>query len=171
MQPLPPSRNLLIREVAEADYAALADIYNHYIANSIATFEEQPITAEDMGARIKPVVDTNLPWLVGESSDGIAGYAYAAPWKPRSAYRHSVEISVYLDPQHTGAGLGTGLYQSLFAALRQREIHSVAGGIALPNPACVALHEKFGMRKVAHFKEVGFKFNRWIDVAYWQRLL
>lgn len=101
----------------------------------------------------------------------VIGYAYASKWKGRCAYRFAVETSVYVDSSARGAGVGTVLYEALFAALRGRGIHAAIGGIALPNEASIALHERFGMKKVAHFEQVGFKFGRWIDVGYWQRLL
>lgn len=101
----------------------------------------------------------------------VIGYAYASKWKGRCAYRFAVETSVYVDSSARGAGVGTVLYEALFAALGGRGIHAAIGGIALPNEASIALHERFGMKKVAHFEQVGFKFDRWIDVGYWQRLL
>jgi len=99
------------------------------------------------------------------------GNAYARPWRPRAAYRHSAESSIYLAPGATGRGLGTLLYQALIADLRQRGRHCVIGGVALPNATSVALHEKLGFAKVAEFKQVGFKLGRWVDVAYWELML
>jgi phosphinothricin acetyltransferase len=163
--------DLSIRMAAAVDAAAVARIYNHYVAASCATFETEAVSAQDMAARIAGVVAAGLPWLVAETPDGLAGYAYAAPWKARSAYRHSAEISVYLDPARTGQGIGQRLYTALIDALRSLPIHTVIGGVALPNPACVALHERLGFRKVAQFEQVGHKHDRWIDVAYWQLLL
>ncbi len=161
-----------MRPADAADAAAISRIYNHYILNSVATFEEEVVTAEELGRRIDAIRSAELPWLVAvDSTAGLVGYAYAAPWKPRSAYRYSVEITVYLAPECSGRGLGTLLYDVLFAGLKERGIHAAMGGIALPNPASVALHEKFGMKQVALFKEQGFKFGRWVDVGYWQRLL
>jgi L-amino acid N-acyltransferase YncA len=101
----------------------------------------------------------------------VVGYAYASKWKSRSAYRYAVESTVYLDPRFTGQGIGRHLYGSLIAELRQRSLHAVIGGIALPNPASIALHERMGFVKVAHFKEIGWKFNQWIDVGYWELIL
>jgi L-amino acid N-acyltransferase YncA len=135
------------------------------------TFDEQPVTVQEMARRVEEVQAASLPWLVAEQDNRVVGYAYAAPWKRRAAYRFSVEITVYLDPNHLGRRLGTRLYNELFAILRKTQAHAVIGGIALPNDASVALHEKFGMRKVAVFEEVGFKFNRWIDVGYWESTL
>jgi phosphinothricin acetyltransferase len=169
-----PSRSheeITIRAAAPSDAAVIVEIYNHYIAATVATFEEAPVSAAEMARRIEEVQALSLPWLVAEEEGQIVGYAYASKWKVRSSYRFSVAITVYGAPGHTGRGIGSQLYGQLFPLLRDRNIHAVIGGIALPNDASVALHEKFGLRKVAHFSEVGFKFNRWIDVGYWQRTL
>jgi len=162
-----------IRAATPADAAAVAAIYNHYVAETIVTFEEEPVPAAEMARRIEEIQAASFPWLVAaeEGAPGILGYAYAAPWKRRSAYRHSAEITVYLAPGRTGRGLGSKLYGALLPMLRPLGIHALIGGIALPNPASIALHEKFGLRKVAHFQAVGFKLGRWIDVGYWQRIL
>lgn len=161
-------KTVVIRPIGSGDCERLAEIYNHYILNTIVTFEEETVTGHDMVERVEEITSASLPWLVAEDSTGVVGYAYSSKWKGRCAYRFAVESTVYLDPPATGRGLGTRLYDALFAILRQQSIHVVIGGIALPNSASVALHEKFGLRKVAHFKEVGFKFNQWIDVGYWQ---
>ena len=108
------------------------------------------------------------PWLVAEEGGAVVGYAYAHPWRPRSGYRYAVESTVYLDPAHIGRGLGTALYQVLIDMLQQRHVHCALAGISISNTASIALHEKLGFRKVAHFRENGFKFGRWIDVGYWQ---
>ena len=159
----------MIRDAAAGDAAAIARIYNHYVLTAIATFEEEPVCAEEMEGRLREVAESRLPWLVAEREGSIVGYAYASKWKGRCGYRFSAETSVYLDPQAGGKGIGTELYERLFAILEGMGLHAAIGGIALPNPGSVTLHEKLGMEKVAHFKEVGFKFGRWIDVGYWQR--
>jgi phosphinothricin acetyltransferase len=162
---------LAIREATEADAPAIAALYNPYVAETTITFEEVAVSAEQMATRVRDVQQAGLPWLVLEEGGALRGYAYATRWKPRSAYRFSVESSVYLATGHTGRGHGRRLYGALFEALRARGVHAVIGGIALPNPASVALHERMGMAPVAQFREVGFKFGRWIDVGYWERLL
>ena len=121
-----------------------------------------------MVQRIKQIEALGLPWLVAMDGDQLLGYAYATTWKARIAYRFSVEITVYLAQQLTAKGVGTLLYQALFNALETKDVHAVVACIALPNPHSVALHEKFGMRKVGHFNQVGHKFDRWLDVGYWQ---
>jgi len=161
----------MIRPALPADAKAIARIYNDYILNTVITFEEQVVTPHAIATRIDEVYAASLPWLVAESSGRIVGYTYASRWKDRSAYRYSVESTVYLDPAARGVGFGSRLYATLVAGLRQQKVHAVIGGIALPNEASTRLHEKFGFRKVAHFKEVGYKFEAWVDVGYWQLFL
>jgi len=159
----------VIREATAADAAAIAGIYNHYVTDTIVTFEEEPVTAEEIALRITRVRGTSLPWLVAESGGQVVGYAYASPWATRVGYRFTVEITVYVHCDHGGKGLGSALYGALLPMLEAGGIHSVIGGIALPNEGSVALHEKFGLRKVAHYDEVGIKFGQWIAVG-WQRI-
>jgi phosphinothricin acetyltransferase len=109
--------------------------------------------------------------LVAETEQGVAGYAYATPWRARAAYEASVESTVYVDTGARGRGVGRALYDALFEQVAGLNKHVVIAGISLPNPASVALHERMGMHKVAHFEQVGRKFDRWIDVGYWQRQL
>lgn len=163
--------DLSIRAATAADAAAVARIYNHYVDGSCATFETAAVSASAMVARMAERAEASLPWLVAVAPDGVAGYACASPWKSRSAYRYSVETSVYLDLGCTGRGVGRRLYGALVEAVRARGMHAAIGGIALPNAASVALHERLGFRKVAHFEQVGYKLGRWIDVGYWQLLL
>jgi phosphinothricin acetyltransferase len=161
----------LIRAATPADAAAIARIYNHYVEHSVVTFEEAAVGADEMARRLRTVFDAGLPWLVAELDGAVAGYAYADKWKMRSAYRHSVESTVYLAPQKTGGGLGSSLYRALLDTLRTARVHAVIGGIALPNDASIALHERLGFVKIGQFDQVGRKFDRWIDVGYWQLLL
>jgi L-amino acid N-acyltransferase YncA len=160
----------MIRAATTADAAAICAIYNHYVLNTTITFEESAIPPAEMESRIDETLPS-LPWLVWEQSDAMCGYAYASKWKGRCAYRHSAEVTVYLDPESTGQRIGTHLYTALLADLRARNFHTAIGGIAQPNAASVALHERLGFRKVAHFEQVGWKFGRWVDVGYWQLLL
>lgn len=161
----------MIRQAADTDAEAIARIYNHYILHTTITFEEQPIAPSEMAGRIAAATAASLPWLVAEEEGGILGYAYASQWKGRCAYRFSVETTIYLAPHCLGKGLGTGLYQLLLEQLKELGLHVAIGGIALPNAASCALHEKLGFRKVAEFAEVGFKFGKWLDVGYWQLTL
>ncbi len=158
----------MIRAVKYDDAESIATIYNYYIINSTATFEEVPVSAEEIRLRIDKTRDFGLPWLISEEDEGINGYAYAGRWNLRSAYRFSAETSVYTSHNTVIKGLGTQLYKALFAELHKIDIKTVIGILAVPNDASVSLHEKFGMKKVAHLEKVGFKFDRFIDVGFWQ---
>ncbi len=160
----------MVRSATTEDAARICEIYNHYILHSTITFEEQPVSPDEMKQRIAEVL-TGLPWLVWVEDQVVQGFAYASKWKGRCAYRYSVESTAYLADGSTGRGIGTRLYEALFTALRQSKMHVVMGGIALPNDASIAMHEKLGFEKVAHFREVGCKFGKWIDVGYWQLFL
>jgi phosphinothricin acetyltransferase len=159
-----------IRDAIPSDAEVICAIYNHHVRNTIVTFEEVEISAQEMQGRIASVTSI-LPWLVIERDANVVGYAYATKHRERSAYRFAVETTVYVAEQSYRQGLGTMLYGALLERLRKLPVHTALGGIALPNPASVAVHEKCGFTKVAHFLEVGFKFGRWIDVGYWQVLL
>lgn len=160
----------MIRNVTQNDVPALCKIYNHYVTETVITFEEVPITHEEMSRRVDSVT-SRFPWLVFEQQGEVVGFAYAAQWKERSAFRYSAESSVYVSHEAVGQGIGTPLYEALISKLRASEVHSVIGGIALPNPHSVKLHEKLGFEKIGHFHEVGRKFDQWVDVGYWELML
>ena len=167
----PTDDDVVIRAATTADAEAVARIYNHYVTDTIVTFEEEPVLAPEMVTRISEAQAASLPWLIAERNGEIVGYAHASKWKGRCAYRFSAEVTVYVDPVHPRRGFGSQLYVALLPMLEGLGVHAAMGGIALPNEASVALHEKFGFRKVAHFEQVGFKFGQWIDVGYWERIL
>jgi phosphinothricin acetyltransferase len=160
----------MIRPCTAADGAAICEIYNHYVRETVVTFEEAPVSVPEMAQRIGDVT-ARFPWLVAEDGKAIVGYAYATPWKPRSAYRLSVESTVYVAPGERSRGVGTALYRELLEALRELGVHCAVGGIALPNAASIALHEKLGFKKIGQFVEIGRKFDRWVDVGYWELIL
>jgi L-amino acid N-acyltransferase YncA len=159
----------IIRPVTVDDAVEIATIYNDYIANTVITFEEQAVLPAEIARRVAEVESTSLPWLVAFNEGQVLGYTYATPWKSRSGYRFAVEVTVYVAKEHPRRGIGSRLYEHLLPDLQARGLHAVIGGIALPNPASIALHERFGFSKVAQFHEVGFKLGRWVDVGYWQR--
>lgn len=168
--PMPNSASP-IRLASAADASAIVAIYNHYVLNSTISFEEQAVSAAQMQERIADVLDKGLPWLVLEIDGALLGYAYATPWLARNAYRFSVETTVYLEPNQTRRGLGRQLYEELLTRLTAHGCHLALGGIALPNPGSIGLHEALGFRQVACFNQVGYKFGQWVDVGYWQKIL
>lgn len=166
----------MLRPVHLDDAEKLVDIYNYYVANTVISFEENEVSIKEMQSRIRQSEQNENIWLVLETqrSDGsssIEGYAYCSPWKSRAAYRFSYEVTIYLAPTAHGKGYGAILYKGLFEDIKTRPIKVLMASIALPNDASIALHEKMGMTKVAHFDKVGFKFDRWVDVGYWQMTL
>ena len=158
----------MIRKIETKDFEAVAEIYNYYILNTVVTFEETEVDSDEIGKRVRKVNDLGFPWLVAVDNECVVGYAYATKWNERSAYKHSCEVTVYLKENCRSKGWGTKLYSDLFAHLPLENSHAVLAGITLPNSLSVALHEKYGMQKVAHFSEVGYKFGQWLDVGYWQ---
>lgn len=159
-----------LRAATSADAAGVVSVYNHFVLRSLATFEESELSAIEMATRIADVQASGLPWLVAiDDPNTVVGYAYASPWQSRVGYRFTVEVSVYVAPDQTNRGLGSSLYVRLFETLKnETDVEVVIGGIALPNAASVALHERMGMRQVAQFERVGVKQGQWLDVGYWQ---
>lgn len=163
--------NPIVRDVQASDIPTLTQIYNHYIAETIITFDTQAFSHDDMAARIAEVQGQGYPFLVLQREQEVVGYAYAIRWKARHAYRFAVEATIYLAPEQIGQGLGRTLYAVLFVRLQSLKVHTILSCLTLPNPASVALHETLGMQQVAHFKEVGYKLGQWLDVGYWQIVL
>lgn len=161
----------MMRAATSRDVEAIAAIYNFYVANTTVTFEETELPAAEIAARIEAVNNAGYPWLVFERDGAVLGYAYAGRFATRSAYRLTAEGTVYVAPDARGAGIGTELYKELIERLRAQGAHCVLGIIALPNEPSVRLHERLGFVKVADLKEIGRKFERWVDVGYWQLFL
>jgi L-amino acid N-acyltransferase YncA len=160
----------MTRKAVTEDARAISSIYNHYVLNTVVTFEEEAVTEQEMGQRMQQVMES-YPWLVFEEGGEVVGYGYAGRWKERAAYRHSVETSIYLKPGFERRGIGTNLFGALIEALRQMDINAVIGGVALPNEASIRLHESLGFEKIGQFRQVGLKFGKWVDVGYWELLL
>ncbi|MET9380111.1 N-acetyltransferase family protein [Streptomyces sp. NPDC002928] len=167
-----------VRPGVEADLEALADLYNHYVRETPITFDTATFTPEE-----------RRPWLLSHPEDGphrlmvateadprgnsqeILGYATSSPYRPKAAYSTSVEVTVYVAPHAGGRGIGTLLYKALFEALAGEDLHRAYAGIAQPNEASVRLHERFGFRYVGTYREVGRKFGRYWDVAWYEKEL
>jgi len=152
----------MIRLAKSGDAKAVADIYNYYISNTNITFEESLVSVEKMQERIEYGLQ-NKRWFVFEDEGKVVGFAYAGAWRQRSAYKYTVESSVYLDIGAKGKGIGTKLQKHLMRKLKEQGVHVIIAGIAIPNEQSVYMHEKLGFKKVAHFEEVGTKFDRRID--------
>lgn len=159
---------LIVREAQDSDVPAILEIYNPYITRTAVSFEEEPVTEPEIRRRIEEVQSYALPWLCAELDGRLAGYAYATRWRERSAYRFTAETTIYLAEGFLGRGIGNRLYSALLDRVHAAGMHQVMAVITLPNPASVRLHEKLGYVKVAHFSQVGYKFDRWLDVGYWQ---
>ncbi|GAA3626996.1 GNAT family N-acetyltransferase [Streptomyces chitinivorans] len=163
-----------VRAGEEGDLPDLTDIYNHYVRETPVTFDTEPLTAE-----------ARRPWLLSHPKDGphrllvaldaesnrLLGYATSSPFRPRPAYSTSVEVSVYLAPDVCGRGVGTLLYEHLFDAIGGEDVHRAYAGIAQPNEASVRLHARFGFRHIGTYGEVGRKFGRYWDVAWYEKPL
>ncbi|ELR20745.1 acetyltransferase [Acanthamoeba castellanii str. Neff] len=162
-----------VRDSTEGDVEAVLRIYAHYVLHSAATFEETVPPLEEMHRRRKDVLASGLPYLVAEVDGVVCGYAYAGQYrKERTAYRYTVEDSIYLDPERTGLGLGKLLLRALIEAcekLGRKQMLAVIGDSN--NAASIGLHQSFGFRKVGTLERAGIKFGEWKDVVFMQRAL
>ncbi|MBA8977823.1 GNAT family N-acetyltransferase [Streptomyces sp. SID7804] len=163
-----------VRPGTEGDLVALTDLYNHYVRETAITFDTVPFTPEE-----------RRPWLLSHPEDGpyrlmvatgagpqrILGYATSSPFRAKPAYATSVETTVYVAPDVGRRGIGTLLYEALFEALAGEGLHRAYAGVAQPNDASTRLHERFGFRHVGTYREVGRKFGRWWDVAWYEKEL
>lgn len=156
-----------VRTATEADACACAAIYAPYVTDSAVSFEEEPPDADEMARRIAAAHD----WVVLENEDRVVGYAYAAVFHPRAAYRWACEVSVYLERGFEGRGGGRALYGVLLPRLRDRGFRVAIGGMTLPNPGSEALHRAFGFSLVGVYRRIGWKFGAWHDVAWTQLML
>ncbi|MDR1444398.1 MAG: GNAT family N-acetyltransferase [Treponema sp.] len=160
----------ILRPVVLEDAPGIAEIYNHYIKNTVITFEEEPVDPGAMAERIQEII-SRYPWFVWEEAGELAGYAYAHAWNQRAAYRFTAEDSIYLKPGWERRGIGRRLLERLIEELRRRKIHVLMSAITVPNPASAGLHESLGFKKTGLFNETGFKQGRRLDVGYWELIL
>ena len=160
----------IVRPATEGDLSSINDIFNVYVVESHYTFDLEPITMPGRLEWFSHYGETGRHRvMVASVDDRVVGYACSSRFRPKPGYVTSVETSVYLAADATRRGLGTRLYDALFVAIRSEDVHRAYAGIALPNPASVALHERFGFRQVAHFTEQGRKFDRYWDVAWFEK--
>lgn len=166
------SERPIIRPSRDEDVAAITAIYGHHVLHGVASFEEAPPAIDEIGRRRDEILARGLPYLVAEQRDRVVGYCYAGPFRPRIAYRFTVEDSIYIDPDELGRGIGRALLTPLIdrcAALGYRQMIAVIGG--RETTASIRLHEALGFTHSGVFEAVGFKFGRWIDTILMQRRL
>lgn len=162
---------MLIRAATRADLPALLEIHNDAIRTTTAIWDDDEVELAERATWFEARTDAGLPILVADRDGAVAGYASYGPWRPKSGYRHSVENSVYVHPDHRGQGAAKRLMQELVAHARTTDVHAVIAGIEASNEVSIRLHESLGFRRVALIPEVGTKFGRWLDLAYLQLLL
>jgi phosphinothricin acetyltransferase len=167
--PHPASEGLVLRPATAADLPALADIYNHEVLHSVATFDVEPQPPELFADRVSSTRPGDHV-LVAQEGGQVIGMAYAATYRPRPAYDGTRETSVYLAAGARGRGLGRALYDELLARVDADGIHVCLAVIAQPNEASEALHAAVGFERVGTLSEVGRKFDRWVDTTWWQRV-
>ena len=159
-----------VRPAIAADLAALTAIYNYYVLHTPITFDVAPFQPEDRRGWFEEHTGGGRHrLLIAEERDAVVGYATTSRWRAKPAYETTVESSVYVRHDATGRGIGRQLYTALFDAIAAEDVHTIVAGVALPNEASIALHERCGFEKVGVFREVGRKFDRLWDVAWWQR--
>jgi phosphinothricin acetyltransferase len=161
-------QSLNVRTASEADAGRIAEIYNWYVLNTTVSFETEAVSPQEMEKRIQERLE-RYDWLVGESEGKIVGYAYYGSFRPRAAYNHTVEITVYLEQVSIGKGFGQALYRELIESAANRGFRELIGVIALPDRGSIALHRKMGFREIGVLEQVGHKFGQYIDVALWQK--
>ena len=158
----------MVRMVQPSDAPRIAEIYNYYIENTVITFEEEKVTKQDIEQRIQKILKKGFPYIVYEKGGKVIGYAYVNNWRERSAYDITLENSIYVDRYETKQGIGSLLFTRLIQESVKINIHSLIGVISLPNEPSRKLHNKFGFKLIGNFKESGKKFNKLIDVEFWQ---
>jgi len=163
---------LTVRAAVPADLEAVAAICAHYVRTTVTTFDEVPPTAADWQGRLDDLAGRNLPFLVAEADGVVCGYAYASPWRPKPAYRYTVEDTVYISPARTGRGLGRALLAGLLTGCERAGARQVIAVIAdTGSDASAALHRRLGFEIVGRLRRVGHKHGRWIDTVLMQREL
>ncbi|HLZ76493.1 GNAT family N-acetyltransferase [Phenylobacterium sp.] len=163
---------MIVRPATETDAAALAEIYGDAVLHGFGTFEEEPPTAADMDGRRRAVQDKGLPYLVAEIDGRVLGFAYAGPFRPRAAYRYTLEDSVYVSPDAKGKGIGRAVLSAVIEAceaLGIRQLMAVIGDTE--NAGSIGLHRSLGFEQTGVGRSVGFKHGRWVDIVHMQKAL
>ena len=159
-----------IRVATPDDAARLVEIYRYYVENTTITFEYDVPTVKEFRERIENTLKM-FPYLVAEENGVIIGYCYASPFKARKAYSLSVEMSIYVDKDSCGQGIGVELYQRIEEYLKMQNVINMTAGISYPNEHSEGFHNKSGYKKVAHFEKVGYKLGKWVDVIWMEKFI
>jgi phosphinothricin acetyltransferase len=167
----PTLERLTIRPLEPSDFPAVLDLYNHYVEHSHCTFDTEAFSLDARRPWFTQFKADRYQCVVAIDNDNLVGYACSTPFKIKPAYQSSVEVSIYTSPSIHRRGAASALYVSLFEGLGITGLHRAYAGIALPNPDSVKLHEKFGFQQVGQFREVGFKFGHYWDVAWFEKSL
>ena len=163
---------MIIRAAVEADAEALAAIYGHHVLHGFGTFEEAPPSAAEIEQRRQAIVARSLPYLVAEEEGRVLGFAYAGPFRPRAAYRYTVEDSVYIAPDAVGRGVGRAVLSAVLEACGQMGLRQVVAVIGdSGNAASIGLHRALGFQDAGIGRSVGFKHGRWVDIVWMQKAL
>ena len=155
-----------IRKATLDDACAVCNIYNHYIENTVITFETVPISEVEARERINDIINSGHLFYIGEIDNKMIGFYYTKRWNNRFAYATTVEESIYLDKDETNKGYGTLLLEHLLKNIDKNTIHVLIAGICIPNESSVRLHEKFGFKQISYMKEIGRKFDQWRNVGH-----
>lgn len=163
---------MTLRPITPDDHAAAAEVYNHYVTTSTATFQTEPVTPEEWAAdSLAGEAGRHGAWAILEEPDTFAGYLLVQPFKSRCAYRDTAEVTVYLTPEHTGRGLGRAAIDHAEAHARAAGLHALLAVVCAENDASLAAFERHGYERVALLKEVGTKFGRRLDVVYLEKVV
>jgi L-amino acid N-acyltransferase len=155
-----------VRRASEEDVPSMVEIENHEILEGTAHFGTEPISLADGRSRFDNESEHYPLWVALEEGR-VIGFARSGPWKTREAYRFTTEIGVYVRHSHQGRGVAKAIYGEFLPSLKDAGFKTVVAGIALPNPASIKLHERFGLTRVGTLPKVGYKFDQWLDVGYW----
>lgn len=161
---------LTVRPIAENDIVRCAEIYNYYIENTTITFEEQPLSVEVFAARVRRI-EASYPYLVAEEDGIVVGYAYLDAYNERSAYRYTADLSIYLAHDRLSRGVGGKLLDKIERDGAARGLRNIISIVTEENARSIAFHEKHGFTEVGRMRKVGLKFERWLDVVFYQKVL
>ena len=162
---------MTVRPATPADLPGILAIYNRIIATSTAIYLSEPTTLEERTAWFEGRRARDFPVLVSEDEDGVSGFSSFGDWRPSPGYRHTVEHTVHIREDRRGQGLGRALVQALEPIARTLDKHVMLGGIDAENQASLDFHARLGFEKVAHFRQTGRKFDRWLDLVFVQKIL